>query len=85
MHKPVHVGGLAIYPDDLLHGDCNGVTTIPKEIASDAADIAADYVAAERCTLDELQSDNLNQKTYEDAFNTMMSEIDKLKKKVLAK
>ena len=85
VHIPVHVGGLAIFPDDLLHGDCNGVTTIPKEIASEAADIAADYVAAERCTLDELQSDNLNQKSYEDAFNTMMAEIDKLKKRVSGK
>ena len=82
---PVHVGGLVIYPDDLIHGDCNGVTTIPKEIAADVADIAADYVAAERCTLDVLQSENLDLKTYEKAFSNMMAEIGKLKKRVAAK
>ncbi len=47
IHIPVHVGGIAIYPDDLLHGDCNGVTTIPKDIASEVADIGDAYVAAE--------------------------------------
>src|SRR5436305_3759606 len=36
-HVPVHIGGVAIYPGDLLHGDCNGVTTIPLDIASAVA------------------------------------------------
>src|SRR5436305_6676635 len=30
----VRVGGVAVHPGDLLHGDRNGVTTIPVEIAS---------------------------------------------------
>jgi regulator of RNase E activity RraA len=34
IHILVHVGGIAIYPDDLLQADCNGVTTIPKDIES---------------------------------------------------
>ena len=34
VHVPVRVGGVMIYPDDLLHADVNGVTTIPKEIAA---------------------------------------------------
>jgi len=28
-NAPVHVGGLTVMPGDLLHGDQNGVTTIP--------------------------------------------------------
>jgi hypothetical protein len=28
---PVRVGGLLVRPDDLLHGDRNGVTSIPRE------------------------------------------------------
>src|SRR5579859_4506094 len=33
LHIPVHVGGVMIHPGDLLHGDRNGVTTIPNELA----------------------------------------------------
>lgn len=47
VHIPVHVGGIAVYPDDLIHGDCNGVTTIPHDIAAEVADAADEYVAAE--------------------------------------
>lgn len=44
---PVRVGGLVVQPGDLLHGDANGVTNIPLEIADEVADVAPDYVAAE--------------------------------------
>lgn len=44
---PVHVGGIVVYPDDLLHGDLNGVTTIPHDIAAELADVAAEFYAAE--------------------------------------
>ena len=33
---PVVVGGITIYQGDLLHGDLNGVTTIPHEIAAES-------------------------------------------------
>ncbi len=55
IHIPVHVGGIAIYPDDLIHGDCNGVTTIPKDIASEVADIGDAYVAAEMLVIDAMR------------------------------
>jgi regulator of RNase E activity RraA len=51
----VHVGGLVIYPDDLLHGDLNGVTTIPHEIVAELADIGDEFVAAEKIILDALR------------------------------
>ena len=55
MHEPVRVGGVMIYPDDLLHADVNGVTTIPKEIASEVAEVGDAYVAAEMVILDTLK------------------------------
>src|SRR6478672_1351696 len=35
VNVPVTVGGICVYPGDLLHGDLNGVTTIPHQIASE--------------------------------------------------
>jgi regulator of RNase E activity RraA len=54
VHVPVFVGGLAVHPNDLLHADCNGVTSVPREIAGELADIGAAYIAAERVVLDAL-------------------------------
>ena len=82
VHVPVHVGGIVIYPNDLLHGDCNGITTIPLDIASEVADIAEKYVDAERITLDILRKDELDSKAYSEAFDHMMAEIDRLRKLV---
>lgn len=39
--KPVEVGGLTIRPGDLLHGDCHGVLSIPKQIAAEIPAAAA--------------------------------------------
>jgi regulator of RNase E activity RraA len=52
---PVHVGGLVVRTGDLLHGDANGVTNVPIDIADEAADIAAEFVSAERIVLDYVQ------------------------------
>jgi len=56
----VHVGGVVVHPGDLIHGDCNGVTTIPNEIASPAAQACAEYVAAEGVIFDYLKSGKLD-------------------------
>lgn len=55
IHVPVHVGGLAVYPNDLLHADRNGVTTIPVAIASEVAEACEPFVAAEEIVLDALR------------------------------
>ncbi|MEX2306106.1 MAG: RraA family protein [Pirellulales bacterium] len=49
---PVRVGGLPVRTGDLLHGDCNGVSSIPLEIATEVADAADDFVAAEAHVLE---------------------------------
>ena len=52
---PVRVGGLAVNQGDLLHGDANGVTGIPPEIAAEVADLAAEFIDAEKIILDYVQ------------------------------
>src|SRR6266849_6730771 len=51
VNVPVHVGGVMIHPGDLLHGDRNGVATIPVDIASEVGQACADYMAAEAMVL----------------------------------
>jgi regulator of RNase E activity RraA len=55
VHVPVRVGGVTVYPGELLHGDCNGVTTMPAAIAGAVAGACAEYVAAEAVVLDYLR------------------------------
>jgi len=45
--SPVRIGGLPVDTGDLLHGDANGVTNIPLEIAAEVADAGDEFVAAE--------------------------------------
>lgn len=54
---PVRVGGITVNPGDLLHGDVNGVTTIPSEIASEVPDTCAELAEAEKLVLDYMKSD----------------------------
>lgn len=49
---PIRVGGLVVDPGDLLHGDANGVTNIPLNIAKEVADISQAFVDAEKIVLD---------------------------------
>jgi 4-hydroxy-4-methyl-2-oxoglutarate aldolase len=48
---PVRVGGLVVRQGDLLHGDENGVTNIPLEIAAEVADVGQEFVDAEGIVL----------------------------------
>lgn len=54
-----NVGGITIHPGDLLHGDANGVTTIPHEIASDVAHACEEFAAAEQVVLDYVKAGNV--------------------------
>ena len=77
---PVHVGGMTLYPGDLLHGDCNGVTNIPSEIAGEVAQVCEQYVAAESVLLDYLKSGNVNTKGLGEAETECLEMIAQLKK-----
>lgn len=54
---PVRVGGLTVNTGDLLHGDANGVTNIPQDIAAELVDVADEFVQAERIVLDYVQAE----------------------------
>ncbi len=82
IHVPVHVGGIAIYPGDLLHGDCNGVTTIPNAIASEVAQACADFVAAEDLVLNYLKKGNPTPQGLADARKACANAISELGKRV---
>ncbi len=56
---PVQVGGLTIKTGDLIHGDCNGVTTIPIDIAKRVAALCEHYMDAEAIILNYLKSDQV--------------------------
>jgi regulator of RNase E activity RraA len=79
---PVHVGGVTIHPGDLLHGDRNGVTTIPNDIASEVAHACADYVAAEQVILDYLKQDRIDPKGFAAARKESQDRIAALGKRL---
>jgi 4-hydroxy-4-methyl-2-oxoglutarate aldolase len=59
VHGPVRVGGLVIYPGDLIHGDLNGITVIPAAIAAEVAEAAAGLMAAEQIILSALHREQV--------------------------
>ncbi len=82
IHIPVHVGGIAIYPDDLIHADCNGVTTVPKEIAGEVADIGDEYVAAEMVVINAMRESLSNLKLLREAQAESKKQMASLRARV---
>jgi len=82
INVPVHVGGVAVYTGDLLHGDCNGVTTIPNDIASAVAHACEELVAAENVVMNYLKSGKIDPKGYAAARNECRDRIEALGKKL---
>jgi regulator of RNase E activity RraA len=56
LEVPVRVGGVWVNPGDLLHGDRNGVTTIPVELAALTAEGCAGFMDAESVVLEYLRN-----------------------------
>lgn len=56
----VTVGGLAVKPGDLLHGDRHGVVAVPKEIAGEIPDVAAKLEKRERTIIDYCRSNEFS-------------------------
>ena len=85
IHVPVRVGGIAVHPGALIHGDANGVTDIPHEIARDVAHACADYVAAEAVILDFLKTGSKDVNLFAGARKEAMHRIAELGTKVRAR
>ncbi len=82
INVPVHVGGVAVHPGDLLHGDRNGVTTIPLGIAAAVGQACAEFMAAEQIVLDYLKSGRLEAKAYGAARAECQERIGQLAKRL---
>jgi regulator of RNase E activity RraA len=82
LNVPVHVGGVTVQPGDLIHGDRNGVTTIPNEIASAVAHACAEFAAAEAVVLDYLKAGKLDPKSYAAARNECRDRIAALERRL---
>jgi regulator of RNase E activity RraA len=46
--EPVLIGGLKVHPGDLIQGDCHGVLSIPREVATDIPAVAERILDKER-------------------------------------
>lgn len=67
---PVRIGGLQIKPGDLLHGDLHGLLMVPKSIAGEIPEVAANLERTERKVIDfcrsgDFSTDRLRQMTSE--------------------
>ncbi len=82
LHVPVHVGGVMIHPGDLLHGDANGVTTIPHEIASEAAHALEEFVQTEEVILDYCRSGRVTPEGLAGARKEQAVLVAKLKERI---
>lgn len=85
LNVPVHVGGVAVHPGDLLHGDCNGVTTIPNELAAAVAGACAEYMAAEAIVMDYLRAGRVDPQGYAAARQGCKERIDALARALRAR
>jgi 4-hydroxy-4-methyl-2-oxoglutarate aldolase len=82
VNVPVRVGGLAVYPGDLLHGDRNGVTAIPADLASAVAQACPELAAAEAVILDYLRGGKVDAQGFAAARKESQRRIEALGKKL---
>lgn len=81
---PVSVGGITVYQGDLLHGDLNGVTTIPHEIAGQIADACRGLMEAEEIVLNYVRGENITAAGLNEARAECASRMKKLSEELRA-
>jgi len=82
LEVPVRVGGVWVNPGDLLHGDRNGVTTIPVELAALTAEGCAGFMDAEAVVLDYLRKGNATAAGFVAARDECKRRMNELGKKL---
>jgi 4-hydroxy-4-methyl-2-oxoglutarate aldolase len=82
---PVHVGGVMVHPGDLIHGDRNGVTTIPIEIASAVAHACTEFMAAEAIVLNYVKAGRVDPKGFAAAHKECRDRIEALARRLKAR
>jgi len=73
---------VSIYPGDLLHGDRNGVSTIPNDLASAVADACPPFMEAESVVLDYLKAGKVDVKGFNDRRGECQRLIKELETKI---
>ena len=81
----VRVGGVTVYPGDLLHGDRNGVTTIPTELAALVVEGCPRLMTAEAVVLDYLKAGRPTSAAFGAARRECHRMIEELSKELRAK
>jgi regulator of RNase E activity RraA len=80
---PVRVGGLMVNQGDLLHGDANGVTNIPVDLAVEVAEVSDEFVAAEGIMLDYVKAPGAKTVTkFNELRQEFQSVVSKLTKRI---
>lgn len=80
---PVRIGGLMVAQGDLLHGDANGVTGVPLDIAADIVDVADEFIAAEALVLDYVKAPgDKSRRRYDELHREFKAEVAKLMQRV---
>ena len=82
INVPITVGGIIVYPGDLLHGDLNGITTIPTEIASEVPEICREIARAEAIILDYLKQADVTVTGFNTARKECGDAINKVGKRL---
>lgn len=82
VNAPVTVGGMAVYPGDLLHGDLNGVTNIPHEVASEVPEVCKELMAAEDIVLSYLKAGDVSPRGLGEARSECAAAIARLGKRL---
>lgn len=83
---PVRIGGLMVNTGDLLHGDANGVTSVPVVIANEVADVAPEFLAAEEILMGYVKSPGeKNVAKYDELRKEFQSMVAKLTARVSRK
>jgi 4-hydroxy-4-methyl-2-oxoglutarate aldolase len=82
LEVPVRAGGVWVNPGDLLHGDRNGVTTIPVELAALTAEGCAGFVDAEAVVLEYLRKGNATAAGFTTARDECKRRMNELGKKL---
>jgi len=85
INVPVTVGGIAIDPGALIHGDVNGVTTIPLEIASEIPEACREFMAAEQIVLDYCRGGSVAPAGLSEAQKESKEAMDRLARKLKRK
>ena len=82
LNVPVRVAGVWVNPGDLLHGDRNGTTTIPLELASLVAEGCPAFMAAEAEILNYLRAGKVTASGYAKARDECKRQFGDLAKKL---